>query len=131
MSRYNTINFEKHKIVVIIDNNNFIWFNAKQICISLEYKDTKKIISNNVEKSDKIQLKNMNISFEMQQQPDSIYINETISTASTTMLVSAPGDFANTTTGHVYAYGVTRSNYFKSTKAEVIYALALNLLSTD
>jgi len=40
MSRYNSINFEKHKIIVIIDNNNFIWFNAKQICISLEYKQT-------------------------------------------------------------------------------------------
>ena len=32
MSRYNTINFEKNKIIVIIDNNNNIWFNAKQIC---------------------------------------------------------------------------------------------------
>jgi prophage antirepressor-like protein len=73
MSRYNIINFEKHKIIVIIDNDNIIWFNAKQICISLEYKETKKTISNNVEKTDKIQLKNMNISFEIQQQPDSIY----------------------------------------------------------
>jgi prophage antirepressor-like protein len=76
MSRYNTIDFENHKIIVIIDNNNIIWFNAKQICISLEYKQTKQTIINIVEKSDKIQLKNMNISFEMQQQPDSIYINE-------------------------------------------------------
>lgn len=76
MSRYNTIDFENHKIIVIIDNNDIIWFNAKQICISLEYKELKKTISNNVEKIDKIQLKNMNISFEMQQQPDSIYINE-------------------------------------------------------
>lgn len=76
MSRYNTINFEKHKISVIIDNNNIIWFNAKQICISLEYKQAKQAIVNNVEKIDKIQLKNMNISFEMKQQPDSIYINE-------------------------------------------------------
>ena len=57
MSRYNTIIFEKHKIIVIIDNNSVIWFNAKQICISLGYKDTKKTISNNVEKSDKIQLR--------------------------------------------------------------------------
>ena len=76
MSRYNIINFEKHKIIVIIDNNNIIWFNAKQISISLGYKQGKKTISNNIEKSDKIQLKNMNITFEMQQQPDSIYINE-------------------------------------------------------
>jgi len=76
MSRYNTINFEKHKIIVIIDNNNIIWFNAKQVCMSLEYKQTKQAIINNVEKNDKIQLKNMNIRFEIKQQPDSIYINE-------------------------------------------------------
>jgi prophage antirepressor-like protein len=76
MSRYNTINFEKHKIIVIIDDNNVVWFNAKQICISLEYKHPKQTIINNVEKIDKIQLKNMNINFKMQQQPDSIYINE-------------------------------------------------------
>jgi prophage antirepressor-like protein len=76
MSRYNTIKFENHKIVVIVDNNNIIWFNAKQICVSLEYKQAKQAIINNVEKIDKIQLKNMNISFEMKQQPDSIYINE-------------------------------------------------------
>ena len=60
MSRFNTINFEKHKIIVIIDNNNIIWFNAKQICISLEYKQAKKAIKNNVEDIDKNQLKNMN-----------------------------------------------------------------------
>jgi prophage antirepressor-like protein len=76
MSRYNTINFEKHKIIIIIDNNNNIWFNAKQICVSLNYKQAKRAITNNVEKIDKIQLKNMNIGFEIQQQPDSIYINE-------------------------------------------------------
>ena len=76
MSRYNLINFETNKIIVIIDNDNIIWFNAKQICISLEYKQAKKAIKNNVDKDDKIQLKNMNINFEIQQQPDSIYINE-------------------------------------------------------
>ena len=76
MSRFNTINFEKYKIIVIIDNNSIIWFNAKQLCISLEYKQGKKAIKKNVEAIDKIQLKNMNIGFKMQQQPDSIYINE-------------------------------------------------------
>ena len=76
MSRYNTITFENSKIIVVIDNDNIIWFNAKQICISLKYKQVKQAIINNVEKSDKIQLKNMNISFEIKQQPDSIYINE-------------------------------------------------------
>ena len=76
MPAFNTINFENHKIIVIIDNNNIIWFNAKQICISLKYKQAKQAIINNVEQIDKIQLKNMKISFKMQQQPDSIYINE-------------------------------------------------------
>ena len=76
MSKFNTINFENYKIIVIIDNNNIIWFNAKQICSSLKYKQAKQTIINNVDKIDKIQLKNMNITFEMYQQPDSIYINE-------------------------------------------------------
>ena len=76
MQSFSTINFENHKIIVIIDKNNIIWFNAKQICISLEYINTKQAIINNVEQADKIQLKNMNIGFKMQQQPDSIYINE-------------------------------------------------------
>ena len=76
MQSFYTINFENHKIIVIIDKNNIIWFNAKQICISLEYINTKQAIINNVEQADKIQLKNMNIGFKMQQQPDSIYINE-------------------------------------------------------
>ena len=76
MPAFNTINFENHKIIIIIDNNNIIWFNAKQICTSLEYKEQKKAISKHVESSDKIQLKNMNISFDFPQQPDSVYINE-------------------------------------------------------
>ena len=76
MPIYNTITFENHKIFVIIDNDNIIWFNAKQICQSLEYKDPKKAISNNVDKDDKIQLKNMNISFNIEQQPNSMYIKE-------------------------------------------------------
>jgi len=76
MPKYNTITFENNKIIVIIDNNNNIWFNAKQICLSLKYKQTTKAISNNVDSNDKIQLKNMNINFSIKQQPDSIYINE-------------------------------------------------------
>ena len=39
MPMYNTITFENKKIVIISDNNDIIWFNAKQICLSLEYKD--------------------------------------------------------------------------------------------
>ena len=76
MPLYNTITFEKNKIFIISDNDNKIWFNAKQICISLKYKESNKAITKNVEKEDKIQLKNMNINFKVKQQPDSIYINE-------------------------------------------------------
>lgn len=76
MPEYNTITFEKHKIIVIIDNNKITWFNAKQICLSLDYKQAKKKISKYVDQEDKIQLKNMDISFDISQQPDSIYINE-------------------------------------------------------
>jgi len=77
MPSYNTITFENNKIIIIIDNDYEIWFNAKQICLSLNYKEPNKAITNNVDKEDKIQLKNMNINFEIKQQPDSIYINET------------------------------------------------------
>jgi superfamily II DNA or RNA helicase len=74
-----TINifFENNKIMVIIDNNNIIWFNAKQICLSLEYKYPKETVTHNVDKENKIQLKNININFKIRQQPDSMYINET------------------------------------------------------
>ena len=70
---YNIIHFENNKIIVIIDNNKIIWFNAKQIAISLNYKQPKKAITKFVEKEDKTQLKNMNIDFKVLQQPDSIY----------------------------------------------------------
>ena len=77
MPSYNTITFENNKIIVIIDNIMNIWFNAKQICMSLGYSYPQQIIIKNVDREDKIQLKNMDINFKIQQQPDSIYINET------------------------------------------------------
>jgi prophage antirepressor-like protein len=76
IKNYNIINFENNKIIVIIDNNKTIWFNAKQIGISLKYKQPKKAITKFVEKDNKIQLKDININFKVEQ-PDSIYINET------------------------------------------------------
>ena len=76
MPLYSTITFENNRIIIISDNNNQIWFNAKQICLSLKYKEPKKAIMTNVEKEEKIQLKNMDINFKVQQQPDTIYINE-------------------------------------------------------
>jgi prophage antirepressor-like protein len=76
MPLFNTITFENNKIFIICDNNNKIWFHAKQICLSLKYKESNKAITKNVDKEDKIQLKNMEINFKVKQQPDTIYINE-------------------------------------------------------
>ena len=76
ISAYSTITFESKKIIVIIDINNTIWFNAKQICTALKYKQQKLAIKTNVNKKDKIQLKNININFKVYQQPDSMYIND-------------------------------------------------------
>ena len=73
---YTLINFEQHKINVIVDIDYKIWFNAKQICLALQYKDAKKAIINNVDKEDKIQFKNMKIDFKIVQHRDSMYINE-------------------------------------------------------
>ena len=42
MPSFNTITFENHKIIIITDNNYVIWFNAKQICLSLNYNKQKK-----------------------------------------------------------------------------------------
>jgi len=49
ISTYSTITFENKRIIIIIDNNKQIWFNAKQICIALKYKQPKMAIINNVE----------------------------------------------------------------------------------
>ena len=43
MPSFNTINFENHKFIIITDNNYVIWFNAKQICLSLGYKEGKRL----------------------------------------------------------------------------------------
>jgi len=76
ITNYNIITFENQKIIVIIDNDKIIWFNAKQVSSSLKYKEPKKAIQKYVDKQDKILLKKININFKLQQQPDSLYINE-------------------------------------------------------
>jgi len=59
----------------------------------------------------------------------SIYTNNVDVNTNTTLLVGAPGDSVNTYTGKVYAYSVSRTNYYKATKAQVIYAYASNTLA--
>ena len=75
ITKLKTIFFENNKIIIIIDNNNNIWYKAKLICLALNYKQPKMAIINNVSKEDKIQLKDININFKVNQQPDSMYIN--------------------------------------------------------
>ncbi len=60
----------------IIDNNNIIWFNAKNIIKTLGYIDCKDAIRTHIDKNDKIQLKNINYSQNIKQHPNSLYINE-------------------------------------------------------
>jgi len=76
ITNYNIITFENQNIIVIIDNDKIIWFNAKQVSSSLKYKEPKKAIQKYVDKQDKILLKKININFKLQQQPNSLYINE-------------------------------------------------------
>ena len=72
----NTIQFENNTINIIIDKTNIIWFNANEISTSLGYKHPKFAIVNNVDKEDKLQLKNINIDYKVDKHPHSIYINE-------------------------------------------------------
>jgi len=61
----------------------------------------------------------------------SVYVNNVAYTASTILLVGAPGDIYsnNNYCGNVYAYKIDRFNYYKATRAQVIYALAANPLA--
>ena len=71
----NTIRFENNNINIIL-NDNEIWFNANGIALSLGYNCPKDAIKNNVEKEDKIKLEDINIDYEINKHPHSIYINE-------------------------------------------------------
>lgn len=74
----NYIMYKKMKIHTIIDINDIVWFNAKQITLVLNYKDTIDAIKTKINKEDKKQLKyidyynNNTASYH----PNSIYINE-------------------------------------------------------
>ena len=72
----NYIMFEDCKISVLIDNDDKIWFCAKDIAEALDYKDPKIAIYENVEKNDKIKLEDININIEMSKHPHTIYMNE-------------------------------------------------------
>jgi len=72
----NFFDYDNNKINFIIDNDNNIWFKAKQICLLMGYKQLKRVVSNNVNSVNKMQIKNINVSFDYKGQPDAIFINE-------------------------------------------------------
>ena len=72
----NYIIFESIKISVIIDNDDKVWFCAKDVAESLEYKDPKIAIYENVEKDDKIKIEDINTNVNVERHPHTIYMNE-------------------------------------------------------
>ena len=55
----NYILFDNTMIVVIIDNSDKIWFNAKQLIYAIGYKDAKDALRTHVSTKDKKFLKNI------------------------------------------------------------------------
>lgn len=72
----NYIVFEKNTISVIIDNTDKLWFNGNELTKAIGYIDSKDAIRKHTDKTDKIQLKDINHSTEIKQHPHSIYISE-------------------------------------------------------
>jgi prophage antirepressor-like protein len=72
----NYIKFEKHKIGVLIDNNDTIWFNAHDTGEALGYLTIKDTIKKYVDKEEKIQLHKINTDRIIDKHPHSVYLNE-------------------------------------------------------
>ena len=60
----------------IIDNNNKIWFNAKNILNILEYRDSKKSLKIFINKNDKLQFKDIILLYKIKYHPQTTFINE-------------------------------------------------------
>ena len=72
----NYITFNKTIINIIIDNNDKIWFNANQITKALEYSNYIKALKQHTNIKDRIQLKNINHSYDIKQHPQTTYLSE-------------------------------------------------------
>lgn len=68
--------FDSSKIDIIIDKKKIIWFNAKDICNVLKYKNSKDAIIKHVDRQDKIKLESINTDVIKNKHPHSLYINE-------------------------------------------------------
>jgi len=72
----NYITFDKTTINVIIDNSDKIWFNANQLATSIGYVDPKGALLKHTDKIDRVQIKNINHSYDIKQHPQTIYLSE-------------------------------------------------------
>ncbi len=69
----NIIKFENSSIHFIIDNNDNIYFNGKDVASALGYANKKKAIIDHVDNDDKIKLEDINISIDVDKHPHSMY----------------------------------------------------------
>lgn len=77
----NYIKYGKNKIYVLIDDNDELWFSAKDTAISLGYKDTKNAIKTHVDVEDTIRLHELKKNIKKQtdfpvNHPMTVFINE-------------------------------------------------------
>jgi prophage antirepressor-like protein len=68
----NYILFENSIISVIIDNNDKLWFNSRELAKAIGYSDPKDAIRKHIDKNDKIQLKDINHSQNIKQQQQTV-----------------------------------------------------------
>jgi prophage antirepressor-like protein len=72
----NYILFEQYKINIIIDSNDKLWFNARDLILALGYSDSKDVMRRHINISDKIQLQHINHTLSVKLHPHSIYLSE-------------------------------------------------------
>lgn len=73
----NQLTYKNNEIKIIIDINNIIWFKFRNIVDILNYKNKKDVLNKNIEKKNKIHLKNLKLLFKIKNEhPNTIYINE-------------------------------------------------------
>lgn len=72
----NYITFEKSIINVIIDNADKSQFNANQLAKSIGYVDPKGALLKHTDKLDRVQIKNINHSYDIKLHPQTVYLSE-------------------------------------------------------
>lgn len=72
----NYILFENSIISVIIDNDDKLWLNSRELAKAIGYSDPKSAIKVHTDKDDRIQLKNINHSININQQLQTVYLSE-------------------------------------------------------